>query len=379
MTTVLGALDGPRAARAGRPHRGRAAQRRLRHPFPEELNRRAASRLARDPLRAGPLGGGQPQRRGTIVDTGSNTIRDSLALVPADASRRLDARRTSRSGSSALHRFELLERPRLLGRDARGARASTRAATPLLFVDHPVTVAAHRAVRARAALRPATLRARSRACASSTSSRCSSGERLPRHRQRRQPGGVLSTSTIPCLVHRERTERATASARTSSSPGSTSTSSATSWPTRPVPPDAARFRTRRRPTSSSPTSNSADLSTRFAVAARTALVTGSSGLIGSEAVTFLDERGWPCTASTTTCAATSSARTATRPGTSSACGATTSASTHHDARHPRPRRDLPPLRDDAARPDRPLRGAAVARPGRARARSTTSRSTRSAR
>ena len=27
-------------------------------------------------------------------------------------------------------------------------------------------------------------------------------------------------------------------------------------------------------------------------AARTAIVTGSSGLIGSEAVTFLDERGW---------------------------------------------------------------------------------------
>ena len=49
------------------------------------------------------------------------------------------------------------------------------------------------------------------------------------------------------------------------------------------------------------------------------LVTGSSGLIGSEAVVYFDGLGWTVAASTTTCGASSSAPTATRAGTARGC------------------------------------------------------------
>ena len=64
------------------------------------------------------------------------------------------------------------------------------------------------------------------------------------------------------------------------------------------------------------------------------LVTGSSGLIGSEAVEYYDRAPISSSGSTTTCAPTSSARTATRPGTaaSSRAAAATSSTTRLDIR-----------------------------------------------
>ena len=102
---------------------------------------------------------------------------------------------------------------------------------------------------------------------------------------------------------------------------------------------------------------------------RTALVTGSSGLIGSEAVAFLDERGWRVHGVDNNMrrdffgrgrrhdAGTSSACSSRRPGASST---TTSTSATATGSH----RLVAEL---AARADRPLRRAAVARPRRAAA------------
>ena len=93
---------------------------------------------------------------------------------------------------------------------------------------------------------------------------------------------------------------------------------------------------------------------------KTALVTGSSGLIGSEAVRSTSAAG-PSTASTT-CAASSSASTGTRPGTSSGFVGDEPVRASRP-RRPRPRRRRAPLRGAALRPSS-TSGAAVARPRR---------------
>ena len=141
MTTVLGATMG-RLLRTGVAHiEGGLRSYDWRNPFPEELNRRAASRLARIHYAPGSWAASN-LRRGTIVDTGSNTIRDSLALVPDDYEAPVEVP-PQPYGIVSIHRYELLEDRDLLGRtlDALAERAQRM---PLLFVDHPVTQAAIR-------------------------------------------------------------------------------------------------------------------------------------------------------------------------------------------------------------------------------------------
>jgi UDP-N-acetylglucosamine 2-epimerase (non-hydrolysing) len=74
------------------------------------------------------------------VDTGSNTIRDSLALVPSDAQVPIDLP-LERFGLVSLHRFELIN-DRSLFSSTLETLAAHAHRLPLLFVDHPVTVAA---------------------------------------------------------------------------------------------------------------------------------------------------------------------------------------------------------------------------------------------
>jgi UDP-N-acetylglucosamine 2-epimerase (non-hydrolysing) len=137
MTTVLGATIG-RSLRVPVAHiEGGLRSFDLRHPFPEELNRRLASSLSRIDYAPGPWAAAN--LRGDVIDTGSNTIRDSLELVTdGDPPFVLPP---APFGIVSVHRFELLNSRRLLTETVELlADAATR--TPLLFVDHPVTSAA---------------------------------------------------------------------------------------------------------------------------------------------------------------------------------------------------------------------------------------------
>lgn len=138
MTTVLGSLIG-RALGVPVAH-VEAGLRSfdLRNPFPEELNRRLTSKLASIHYAPGPWAAGN-LRRGEIVDTGENTIRDSLALA-GDGAPPPDLP-TGAFGIVSLHRFELL-RDRTLLTATIELLAEHAERAPLVFVDHPVTVAA---------------------------------------------------------------------------------------------------------------------------------------------------------------------------------------------------------------------------------------------
>jgi UDP-N-acetylglucosamine 2-epimerase (non-hydrolysing) len=138
MTTVLGAAMG-RALRVPVAHvEGGLRSFDLRHPFPEELNRRLTSRLAAIHYAPGAWAAGN-LRRGDVVDTGSNTIRDALDLVeegplPPETPE-------GAFGVVSLHRFELLNSRERLGRTL-GILREAAERVPLVFVDHSVTAAA---------------------------------------------------------------------------------------------------------------------------------------------------------------------------------------------------------------------------------------------
>ena len=138
MTTVLGSVMG-RSLRTTVAHiEGGLRSYDLRHPFPEELNRKLATALSRIHYAPGAWAAAN-LRGGEVVDTGSNTIRDSLELVSEDPPGVTLPR--APFGVVSVHRFELLNNRRLLTETVDVlAEAATR--TPMLFVDHPVTAAA---------------------------------------------------------------------------------------------------------------------------------------------------------------------------------------------------------------------------------------------
>jgi UDP-N-acetylglucosamine 2-epimerase (non-hydrolysing) len=141
MTTVLGTLIA-RALRVPVAHVEAGVRTwDLRHPFPEEGNRRVVSKLAQLHYAPGPEAAANI-RRGAVVDTGMNTIRDSLELAPTDAKVPEEVAGTA-FGIVSLHRYELLNDEALLG-DTLRAIAAHPSRRPMLFVDHPVTVAAMR-------------------------------------------------------------------------------------------------------------------------------------------------------------------------------------------------------------------------------------------
>lgn len=200
MTTVIGAAMG-RSLRVPVAHvEGGLRSYDLRHPFPEELNRRLASTLSRIDYAPGPWAAGN--LRGDVVDTGSNTIRDSLELVPPGEPP--FALPPPPFGIASLHRFELLNSRRLLSETVE-LLAEASQATPMLWVDHPVTSAALARFRLESHFDERRL------------------VRVPRLRffdfirvERRSAFVVTDSGgsqeecfylDLPCLVHRMRTER----------------------------------------------------------------------------------------------------------------------------------------------------------------------------
>ena len=138
MTTVLGSVIG-RSMRSTVAHiEGGLRSYDLRHPFPEELNRKVATALSRIHYAPGAWAASN-LRSGEVVDTGTNTIRDSLELVSDESPALTLPDRPF--GVVSLHRFELLNNGRLLAETIEVLADAARR-TPLLFIDHPVTVAA---------------------------------------------------------------------------------------------------------------------------------------------------------------------------------------------------------------------------------------------
>lgn len=202
MTTVLGAAMG-RALRVSVAHIESGLRSfDLLHPFPEELNRRMTSRLARIHYAPGRWAASN-LRRPDVVDTGTNTIRDSLALAAEDGSLP-EGVPAGPFGVVSLHRFELLNSRHALA-ETLEVLSEAAHGTPLLFVDHPVTVAAVERFRLQGLF---------------SKSRFIRIPRLPFFdfvRVERRSEFVITDSggsqeecfylDRPCLVHRKRTER----------------------------------------------------------------------------------------------------------------------------------------------------------------------------
>lgn len=139
MTTLLGAFMG-RALRMPVAHVEAGVRTwDIRHPFPEEATRRVVSKIATIHYAPGAQAAANI-KRGTIVDTEMNTIRDSIELAAATASIPVSVP-AGEFGVVSLHRYELLNNRELL-RATLMALATHPGAPPMLFVDHPVTVAA---------------------------------------------------------------------------------------------------------------------------------------------------------------------------------------------------------------------------------------------
>jgi UDP-N-acetylglucosamine 2-epimerase (non-hydrolysing) len=106
FTTVLGALLGRSlGADVGHVEAGYRSGS-LRSPFPEEANRRAVARIVSLNFAPGPREvTNLAHARGEVVDTGANTVVDSLKLLGADET---GPGAGSGPGLVTLHRFELL-------------------------------------------------------------------------------------------------------------------------------------------------------------------------------------------------------------------------------------------------------------------------------
>jgi UDP-N-acetylglucosamine 2-epimerase (non-hydrolysing) len=142
LTTVLGGLMG-HALRIPVAHiEAGMRSGNWRNPFPEEIDRRIAAQLARTHFAPGAQAAANLHAmrvRGEIVDTGANTIRDAIELVPARA---LDMEIPQEPfGLASLHRFELLGNSSALSAILDLLREASRS-RPILVIDHPVTAAA---------------------------------------------------------------------------------------------------------------------------------------------------------------------------------------------------------------------------------------------
>jgi UDP-N-acetylglucosamine 2-epimerase (non-hydrolysing) len=139
MTTVVGALAGRFLRRPVAHIEAGVRTWDVRHPFPEELNRRAVSAIAQVHYAPGAAAAANLSR-GVVVDTGANTIVDAVRESP----RMLDLTPPVASpfGLVSLHRYELLSDRRLLAASLELLARFAEERMPLLHVDHPVTVAA---------------------------------------------------------------------------------------------------------------------------------------------------------------------------------------------------------------------------------------------
>ena len=135
FTTVLGALIGRLlGARVAHVEAGMRSGN-LRHPFPEELNRRIVARLATlhyAPTAREVANLGRERAPGTILDTGANTAVDALRTMLERAPEEPDLPEVF--GLVTLHRFELVSDAKAFRAILEALSASATPARPLLMV-----------------------------------------------------------------------------------------------------------------------------------------------------------------------------------------------------------------------------------------------------
>ena len=139
MTTLLGASMGRLIRRPVAHIEAGLRSGDLRSPYPEEGIRRLVTRLASLHYAPSAEAAAVVRGHGAVVDTGGNTIRDALALVPEGMP--AVSVPDGPFGVVSLHRYELINERALFAATLERLRHSP---LPLLFVEHPVTVAALR-------------------------------------------------------------------------------------------------------------------------------------------------------------------------------------------------------------------------------------------
>lgn len=204
MTTVVGAALGRvLGATVGHVEAGLRSHD-WRNPFPEELDRVIAARLARVHFAPGEREAQNlASAKGEVVVTRGNTVIDALLMVPADADPAIDGL-PSTYGLVSLHRAELLQQRDLFEASLRTLREAG-ARTPLVMVVDALTAGYLARYGLEDLFDGGALRR---------------VEKLPYHRFAAlvrgarfivtDSGGLQEESAaigVPCLVHRSRTER----------------------------------------------------------------------------------------------------------------------------------------------------------------------------
>ncbi|MBA3757278.1 UDP-N-acetylglucosamine 2-epimerase [Candidatus Saccharibacteria bacterium] len=110
------------------------------HPFPEELNRRIVSRIAR--LHFAP--GDQPvknlnKNKGVVINTAYNTVKDSIDLVRHIDTIELPKNLPEHYGIVSIHRNELLSDKNGLRDFLKVLSEGELTSSNLIFLEHPVT------------------------------------------------------------------------------------------------------------------------------------------------------------------------------------------------------------------------------------------------
>lgn len=116
-----------------------------RSPFPEELDRRIAAKIARLHFAPGkqPIANLKKERaKGEIIDTIFNTAKDSIEMAGEYASKRVEELKLpSHYGLVLLHRTELLENKDDLEAILKVISAHASPKTPIVFTEHTTTKA----------------------------------------------------------------------------------------------------------------------------------------------------------------------------------------------------------------------------------------------
>ncbi|PLS81049.1 hypothetical protein CYG49_02850, partial [Candidatus Saccharibacteria bacterium] len=113
------------------------------HPFPEEIDRRIVSRIARihfAPNEAAIENLKRENTKGDIIDTKYNTSKDALSIADTFESKVIEGLNLpSRFGLVSIHRTELLERKKELEEFLSVISKAAKKEQPLVFLDHSTT------------------------------------------------------------------------------------------------------------------------------------------------------------------------------------------------------------------------------------------------